>query len=234
MGIIKRFLVISIIFTIAVYALTLVYIKVQPKILEQREIKEKTAVLEIFEIPYEIADAKLLDIIPFGKKPVTESVQKQFSENIVVQQRWNRNVFTYFENDFPKGHAFTEVRKGCGFNKSAPWSIMIGIKPDLNTLIGIKPLDHGETPGLGGRINDKWFQNQFNGKKLKPEITWTKNKEEADNDENKFFAITGATNTTKGVAEFLNTLAKELWQAIDNENECRVYETLHKTEEVVK
>ena len=185
MEIIKRFLVISIIFTFAIFALTFVYTKVQPKILEQREIKEQTAVLDIFEIPYEITDAKLFDIIPFGKKPITENVQKQLAENVVVQKRWNRNVFTYFKNDFPIGHAFTETRRGCGFNKSAPWSIMVGIKPDLETLIGIKPLDHGETPGLGGRMGEKWFQDQFNGKKLKPKINWTKNKEEAKNDINK-------------------------------------------------
>ena len=37
---------------------------------------------------------------------------------------------------------------------------------DLNTVIGITFYKHAETPGLGGEVEKKWFQNNFVGKKI--------------------------------------------------------------------
>lgn len=49
------------------------------------------------------------------------------------------------------------------------WSTMYGflaLKGDLNTVQGITFYDHGETPGLGGEIDNPLWQKQWVGKKL--------------------------------------------------------------------
>ena len=49
------------------------------------------------------------------------------------------------------------------------WSVMYGfisVKPDGNTVNGITYYEHGETPGLGGEIENPRWQAQFVGKKL--------------------------------------------------------------------
>ena len=46
------------------------------------------------------------------------------------------------------------------------WSTLFGylaLEMDLNTVIGITFYKHGETPGLGGEVEKKWFQNNFVG-----------------------------------------------------------------------
>ena len=50
------------------------------------------------------------------------------------------------------------------------WSTMYGfiaIEPDLNTLAGIKFYQHGETPGLGGEIDNPAWQAKWVGKQLR-------------------------------------------------------------------
>lgn len=71
----------------------------------------------------------------------------------------------------------------------------LAVAPDGKTIIGAN-FDHkSETPGLGGEITKKKFQNQFagkqfisNGKLIHIEVD----------------AITGATKTSKGVDEMIN------------------------------
>lgn len=49
------------------------------------------------------------------------------------------------------------------------WSTMYGfisVQPDGNTVNGITYYEHGETPGLGGEIENPRWQQQFKGKKL--------------------------------------------------------------------
>ena len=84
-------------------------------------------------------------------------------------------------------------------------TLSIGVSPDMDSILGVYFLDHNETPGLGGRITEPWFCNQFKGKMgpftIVPEGTSSKKDE--------FDAITGATNTSKSVKILINnTLEK--------------------------
>lgn len=85
------------------------------------------------------------------------------------------------------------------------WSVMYGfvsVQPDGNTIKGITFYDHGETPGLGGEIENPRWQANFVGKKLQNEegvsaITIGKGAS-ADKDHG-IDALSGATLTSKGV-----------------------------------
>ena len=96
------------------------------------------------------------------------------------------------------------------------WSTLFGyfaLEMDLNTVIGITFYKHGETPGLGGEVEKKWFQNNFVGKKIFDKtgnlvsINVVKGKV---NDvyfgrdlEHGVDGISGATITSQGVSYFL-------------------------------
>ncbi|MGX2948341.1 Na(+)-translocating NADH-quinone reductase subunit C [Frederiksenia canicola] len=85
------------------------------------------------------------------------------------------------------------------------WSVMYGfvsVQPDGNTIKGITFYDHGETPGLGGEIENPRWQANFVGKKLQNEkgdsaITIAKGAS-ADKDHG-IDGLSGATLTSNGV-----------------------------------
>ncbi|WP_324683551.1 Na(+)-translocating NADH-quinone reductase subunit C [Bibersteinia trehalosi] len=85
------------------------------------------------------------------------------------------------------------------------WSVMYGfvsVEPDGNTIKGITFYDHGETPGLGGEIENPRWQANFVGKKLQNEqgesaITIGKGAS-ADKDHG-IDGLSGATLTSNGV-----------------------------------
>ena len=63
-------------------------------------------------------------------------------------------------------------------------------------------LEQVETPGLGGRIGEDVFQDQFKGIKTEPAVEYVKNQEpETDN---QIQAITGATISSRSVVKIIN------------------------------
>jgi Na+-transporting NADH:ubiquinone oxidoreductase subunit C len=76
----------------------------------------------------------------------------------------------------------------------------IGLDRRLEKLTGVDFLKQVETPGLGARISEKWFREQFRGKRG-PFITVA---EGQPTKENEFDGVTGATLTTNFVKEILN------------------------------
>lgn len=100
------------------------------------------------------------------------------------------------------------------------WSTMYGfisLKDDLRTIQGMTFYEHGETPGLGGEIdNPKWKQ-KFEGK-LAYDKDWNPSieviKGQVDNNtsdpEYKVDGLAGATITSRGVSQLL-----EFWLGRD-------------------
>ena len=77
---------------------------------------------------------------------------------------------------------------------------VIGFMPPQNTLTGIRFTEQNETPGLGARIEEQRFKQQFIGK-LGPFSTVP---EGEPTQPNEFDAITGATITSTAVRDILN------------------------------
>jgi Na+-transporting NADH:ubiquinone oxidoreductase subunit C len=81
----------------------------------------------------------------------------------------------------------------------------IGYAPDLRRLTGIDFIKQNETPGLGARISESWFKEQFRGKRGPFRLV----PEGVESGENEFQAITGATNTSNAVRELVNRSIEE-------------------------
>jgi Na+-transporting NADH:ubiquinone oxidoreductase subunit C len=85
------------------------------------------------------------------------------------------------------------------------------VEKDLKTLTGIEFIKQNETPGLGGRITESWFKEQFRGKRWP--LTVVPEGDPAGDQE--FQAITGATNTTNAVRDILNNRLAGAGEAIE-------------------
>ncbi len=71
-------------------------------------------------------------------------------------------LYQWVENDRVVKYAFPISGKGL-------WSTIYGylaLESDLSCIAGVTFYRHGETPGLGGEIEQDWFQRQFRGKRI--------------------------------------------------------------------
>ena len=208
--------------------LLLVYFYTAPKIAEYADTKEKRAVMDIFNIPYRIKETRFLGFTfkSYDKKDIKEvfnknitveepsaatwEIQPPSAQTVIERPKNKKRLFKYVKEGKLQGIGFVESKIGYGYNKSSVMSLFICLEPDMETLKGIEVLDHSETPGLGGRITEDQFKKQFAGKKLRPNITIVRGKKAVG--ANEVDAITGATNTSRGIESFINDAMKEFWE----------------------
>ncbi|MFA7672217.1 MAG: FMN-binding protein, partial [Sphaerochaetaceae bacterium] len=83
-------------------------------------------------------------------------------------------------------------------------SIMVGFEDDLKTLSGVSIVSQNETPGLGARIEEKWFTAQFSGKQGPFRLV----EEGTASSPDEIDAITGATRTSESFRNIMNRLTE--------------------------
>ena len=81
----------------------------------------------------------------------------------------------------------------------------LALEPDANTVVGLRFYEHGETPGLGGEIDDERWLRNWTGKRIygasgEPLIGVVKG---AGRSVHEVDGITGATLTGEGVTNLL-------------------------------
>jgi Na+-transporting NADH:ubiquinone oxidoreductase subunit C len=135
-----------------------------------------------------------------------DTFQKAIDDNIGYEQiaYQGRTWDVYKQKDTGNiGFVFS----GTGF-----WDRITGImvlSPDLSKVMNIQFLDQKETPGLGARIEEGWFVDQFKG----VPIAWDQPVDKRiivgpapnPNAKNRVDAITGATQTSLALMRFLNS-----------------------------
>ena len=76
----------------------------------------------------------------------------------------------------------------------------VGFDRDLEYFRGLEIIDQNETPGLGGRIDEAWFKEQFKGKRT-PLSAVPEGDPASDS---QFQAITGASYSTEAIQNIVN------------------------------
>lgn len=94
--------------------------------------------------------------------------------------------------------------EGPGFQ--GPISVIVGVALDSFTITGVRIQDMAETPGLGARITEDWFLQQFTG--LSATSSW----EDYD-------AIAGATVSGDAVAEIIQESLTRIQSMYQGEGE---------------
>jgi len=117
-------------------------------------------------------------------------------------------LFEWVENGDVKMYAFPTSGKGL-------WSTIYGyvaLDATASQVVGVTFYRHGETPGLGGEVDQPWFQKQFEGLPVfrdgqlrrivvaRGKVTGPRSLDDAELVD----GISGATLTGNGVTSFLN------------------------------
>lgn len=83
---------------------------------------------------------------------------------------------------------------------------LVTLKSDLETIQNIRIIAQEETPGLGGRITEKEFLDQFQNKKMVPELFLVLRQKAVS--DNEIDAISGASLTSKALLKMINRSGK--------------------------
>ncbi len=96
---------------------------------------------------------------------------------------------------------------------------VIGVSKDVRRMIGLSIISHNETPGLGGRIDEKWFQDQFRGENITNGIVVRRGGGTGDKnpDNGEVDGITGASRTSSALEVIINNKIKELRKELGGE-----------------
>ena len=161
----------------------------QVAILQETDLRKK--ILYVFDIDVSTED------------PL--EIEKIFNENVeeeIINDENNdpQSIFVLKENGEDKGYAFPVSGPGLwgGINAYA------AISTDYSKLLGIVFIKHEETPGLGGRIDEEVYLQQFRDLDLTQgtdEGNYVVYRPAADGNVD---AIAGATLTSNSVAKLLN------------------------------
>lgn len=133
----------------------------------------------------------ILKLVPLAKKIEVIKVQ----DEVIYKLFDDKNNFI--------NYAF--IALGDGYQGKI--KILTILNPSLENLEGIEIIESVETPGLGARIKEDFFKEQFKKLKVSPLIEYVKEKMKK---ENQITAITGATISSKSVVNILNNRIKEL------------------------
>lgn len=101
------------------------------------------------------------------------------------------------------GVAFEAGAQGFG----GPIGLVIGLNPATQQLLGVKVMSHAETPGLGAKVQEEGFLQQFRGKPiLDPFVV----KQDVD-------GVTGATVSSTAVSSSVGREARKVLQYLGQE-----------------
>lgn len=160
----------------------------------------------------------VLEAVPIelAKRISPAEIHRLYVENIKDATPQTGGALLYMKGDSLIAYALP--LDGPGF--WAPIKGVIGIAKDMRTITGIAFYEQNETPGLGGEITKPQFRNQFEGKKLATGgVPLEMRLPTQALDESSVHAITGATQTSTRLANFMNEQLR-VWRAAVEERSC--------------
>jgi Na+-transporting NADH:ubiquinone oxidoreductase subunit C len=155
----------------------------------------------------------ILKVLGIQMQPEIPDVQirQTFGERVKAAEGRGRILYRGFAEDRKTMIGFAFPLFGPGF--WGPVYGMMAVDPELKKVIGIAFYQHSETPGLGGRITEAWFENQFKGKLLNPpgekKRYFSLVPPGTSKAENEVDAITGATGTSRAVERLIDKNLKD-------------------------
>ncbi len=141
--------------------------------------------------------ANILYALGYDINQSPEALSTLYDQTITEKKFDDLTAYIASENGIVKGYAFPVTGPGLWGTIKA----FAGVSADLKTMIGISFLSHAETPGLGGRIDELWFKEQFRGVLLNGSDTLIYKPKEGGNID----SITGATQTSDAVTKLFNS-----------------------------
>ncbi len=182
-------LLLSIVFSVSLAA---VHLNLSPVIEENktRETMEKIPVLVSGEDSTANADSFDISkrILNIDKNGITKS-------------------YTVYDALDKTGTVAGHVVKATGQGYADKIELLLGLDPDGKTITGLFILDQKETPGLGNKIVEDAWRNQYVGKSSDSSLVVIKGKSVNDNE---IDSVSGATISSRAVTDIVNSTIADL------------------------
>lgn len=123
------------------------------------------------------------------------------SRPVQVDKAGRRISYAVFEA-FLKGERAGWVIKSSGQGYADKIELLVGLDANADTISGLFVLDQKETPGLGNKVIETQWRDQFTGKPAAGTLSVTKSGASAPED---IDAVTGATISSNAVVQIVNT-----------------------------
>jgi len=131
-----------------------------------------------------------------------DNIEFSFSKFIEINEIENLMYYEAKSDSISLGYCFPISGSGLWGTIQA----LLTVTPDFSEIINIDIVEQNETPGLGGRITEDWFREQFKGKALLindvPQL-FSMIPENEKVISNEICQITGATASSKAVVEMI-------------------------------
>ncbi|MBP7564195.1 MAG: FMN-binding protein [Candidatus Cloacimonetes bacterium] len=147
----------------------------------------------------------------------TDHIEKDYELYIRESEVNKMKYYQAVKDSVVIGNAFIIQGKGL-------WGGITGLiayTPDYQNILRFSIINQNETPGLGARITEKWFTDQFNSKKIIQNnqisdfMMVAENKEDLSETEVK--QVTGATASSKAVLDMITKESQRIIQQIKGE-----------------
>lgn len=148
---------------------------------------------KIAQIELENSLAALNDI--FGEGYEFKDMDKNELDEIIADNPEIIEISEAYKDEILSGYAIKTVTGGY----SGKLIVITGISAADNQILGIRLLEHGETPTLGGKAEEPEFYEKFPGKSINEEV--------------EVEVISGATVTSEGVIKGVNH-ARDLYRNV--------------------
>ena len=175
-----------------VFLLSLTHQATQELVLRNQELRQQRAVLRALTIEY-------------------DSDQDVFERFADIEQV-ERDGLTLFRITQDGENIYASLFSGSGL-----WGTIngtISVNEAVDRIVGIEIIDHNETPGLGGRIDEPEFKNQFQGKSLVDGRIQVVRDGDAEGRDGQVDAVTGATATSRSMETIINRQLERLQNAL--------------------
>ncbi len=139
-----------------------------------------------------------------------------FNENITIEEvDFQGQTLAFYINESNGNVSFMYGVFSLG-GLWGPVRGVITLESDFQTIVNVTVLEEQETPGLGGKVKNREFLDQFIGLVLLPELDRPVevNKDAAENKSNEVDEISGATGTSYAFERLLNDsyqIYRDLW-----------------------
>jgi len=141
----------------------------------------------------------------------TETVSEDFQKYITMQTRDNITFYEAKRENNVIGYCFPIPGSGLWGTIRA----LVALDKDISRIIGFTIVEQNETPGLGARITEKWFLDQFKNKSIRSNnevVKFTLIPEDEKADKTEIQQITGATASSRAVVNILYKNLVEILQ----------------------
>ncbi|BFM06995.1 Na(+)-translocating NADH-quinone reductase subunit C [Halioxenophilus aromaticivorans] len=171
------------------------------KTVEEQFESVTTKLVDLDSGKYTDGDPKQFDQRQAAKDPATSEELSDSEDLAKISRRENTSAVYLINNDVGDLDKIILPIRGYGL-----WSTLYGfiaLESDLNTIAGIGFYEHGETPGLGGEVDNPRWKQIWIGKEIyddQGDVSIKVIKGQASpNDDYAVDGLSGATLTSKGV-----------------------------------